>query len=60
MLNWFKKDPVEKLRKKRAKLLEDAHRLSTSNRAQSDALVAQAEEVEREIEAVKAQQKAKS
>lgn len=59
-MNWFTKDPVEKLRKKRAKLLEEAYKLSTSNRAQSDALVAQAEEVEREIEALKAQQNAQS
>ncbi|MCA1751980.1 MAG: Lacal_2735 family protein [Cryomorphaceae bacterium] len=45
-----KSDPKEKLEKKYRKLLEESHRLSTTNRAQSDRVAAEAEEVLKEIE----------
>jgi len=46
MFGLFKKDPVEKLRKEHADLLARAHKMSTVDRAKSDALVAQAAQVE--------------
>jgi hypothetical protein len=49
MLGLFKKDPVKKLQKRHAALLADAHRMSTIDRTKSDALMAQAAEVESEI-----------
>jgi len=49
MLGLFKKDPVKKLHKRHAALLAEAHRMSTIDRAKSDALMAQAAEVESEI-----------
>jgi len=49
MLGLFKKDPVKKLQKRHAALLAEAHRMSTIDRAESDALMAQAAEVESEI-----------
>jgi hypothetical protein len=49
MLGLFKKDPVKKLQKRHAALLAEAHRMSTIDRAKSDALMAQAAEVESEI-----------
>ena len=49
MLGLFKKDPVKKLQQKHAKLLAEAHRMSTVDRTKSDALMAQAAEVEDEI-----------
>ena len=45
-----KTSPKEKLEKKYKKLLEESHRLSHSNRAKSDLLRAEAEEVLKEIE----------
>lgn len=45
-----KSDPKAKLEKKYKKLLEESHRLSTTNRAQSDKVAAEADEVLREIE----------
>ena len=49
MFGLFKKDPVEKLRKEHADLLSRAHKMSTVDRAKSDALVAQAAEVEAKL-----------
>lgn len=45
-----RKSPIDKLYDKREKLLQEAHALSTSNRSASDAKVAEAENVLREIE----------
>ncbi len=54
MFNLFKKTrPEEKLQKKYAKLMEQAHALSTTDRKASDAKVAEAEVVLKEIEAIK-------
>ena len=49
MLGLFKKDPVKKLQQQHAKLLAKAHRMSTVDRSKSDALMAQAAQVEDEI-----------
>ena len=49
MLGLFKKDPVKKLQQQHAKLLAEAHRMSAVDRSKSDALMAQAAEVEDEI-----------
>ena len=45
-----KKDPTEKLRKKHKQLLEEAFRLSKTDRKASDAKTAEAAEVMKEIE----------
>jgi hypothetical protein len=45
-----RKSPVDKLYDKHEKLLKEAHALSTSNRSASDAKVAEAEAVMKEIE----------
>jgi hypothetical protein len=45
-----KSSPTEKLEKKYKKLLEESHRLSHSNRAQADKLMAEADAVLKEIE----------
>lgn len=42
----FKKDPAEKLRKEHARLLSEAHRLSTVDRTRSDEMTAKAAEIE--------------
>jgi len=47
-----KKSPTEKLEKKYRDLMSQAHKMSTTNRAQSDALVAEAEEVLKQIDAI--------
>ena len=49
MFGLFKKDPVKKLQQQHAKLLAEAHRMSTVDRSKSDALTAQAAEVEGDI-----------
>lgn len=46
MFGMFKKDPVEKLRKEHARLLSEAHRLSTVDRTRSDEMTAKAAEIE--------------
>ena len=48
-----KKSPLEKLQEKYKKLLEEAYKLSSSNRTLSDAKTAEANEVLKEIEALK-------
>lgn len=45
-----KKNPVEALQKKYSQLLEEAHRLSSKDRAASDAKMAEAQEVLSEME----------
>jgi len=44
------KSPKEKLEKKYRKLLEESHRLSRTDRARADKMMAEAEEVMKEIE----------
>lgn len=44
-----KKSPLEKLREKHAKLLQEAFTLSKTNRTASDAKMAEAEVVDKEI-----------
>ncbi len=48
----FKKDPMEKLRKEHARLLAEAHRLSTVDRTKSDQMTAKAAEIEAELVAL--------
>jgi len=52
MFGLFKKDPVEKLRKEHARLMSEAHRLSTVDRARSDEMTAKAAEVEAQLVAL--------
>ena len=52
MFGMFKKDPAEKLRKEHARLLAEAHRLSTVDRARSDEMTAKAAEVEAQLVAL--------
>ena len=47
-----KKSEKEKLQKHYAKLMEEAHRLSHSDRRASDAKAAEADEIARKIEAM--------
>ena len=56
MFGLFKKDPVEKLRKEHADLLARDHKMSAVDRAKSDALVAQAAEVEAKLMALQSGQ----
>lgn len=49
MFGLFKKDPAEKLRKEHARLLSEAHRLSTVDRSRSDEMTAKAAEVEAQL-----------
>lgn len=58
MFGMFRKDPVEKLRKEHARLLSEAHRLSTVDRARSDEMTARAAEVEARIVALHNAEKA--
>jgi len=50
MFRFLKKDPVKVLEKKYATLLEEAHRLSKTDRAASDAKTAEADAVAKEIQ----------
>lgn len=52
-----KKSKVEKLEVKYRKLLEEAHRLSTTNRSKSDEKMFEANEVLNEIDQIKKSQK---
>ena len=52
MFGMFKKDPVEKLRKEHARLLAEAHRLSTVDRTKSDEMTAKAAQIESELVAL--------
>ena len=51
-----KKSPIDKLQEKYDRLLKEAHQLSTINRTQSDEKVAEAEAVNKQIEALLKQQ----
>ena len=54
MFDFFKKkSQIEVLQSKYAKLLKEAHKLSTSNRTESDRKVAEAEEVAKIIDDLK-------
>jgi hypothetical protein len=52
-----KKSPIEKLEAKYQKLMEEAYRLSTINRRESDQKTAEANEILKQIEALKQQLK---
>lgn len=52
-----KKSKVEKLQFEYKKLLEEAHRLSTSNRSLSDEKAYEANEILKEIDKIKEQEK---
>ena len=54
-----KKSEVEKLEIKYKKLLEEAHRLSTSNRSLSDEKMYEANEILKKIDKIKSSQKNK-
>ena len=49
MFGLFRKDPAQKLRKEHARLLSEAHRLSTVDRSRSDEMTAKAAEVEAKL-----------
>lgn len=54
MLQWFKKkDDIKSLQKKYEKLMGEWHKLSTINRAASDAKYAEAEAILKKIDALK-------
>ena len=58
MFNFFKKKTeVKKLEIKYKKLLEVSYKLSHTNRKESDNKMAEAEEILKQIEAIKANQK---
>jgi len=48
-----KKTPLEKLQEKHAKLLQEAYVLSKTNRSASDAKMAEAEMLEKEMAAIR-------
>lgn len=48
-MGWFKRDPAKRLRKEHARLLAEAHRLSTVDRVKSDACIAEAAKVEQRL-----------
>lgn len=51
-----RKTPLQKLEAKHKKVLEDAFKTSQTNRSAGDTLYAQANEIEKEIEKLKAAQ----
>lgn len=53
MFHFFKKNPIKKLERQYRKLLEESHKLSTTNRKASDQKRAEAEEIARKIDALK-------
>ena len=55
MFGLFKKNPLDKLQKEHADLLARAHKMSTVDRTKSDALVAQAAEVEAKLIALQSE-----
>lgn len=58
MLGLFKKkSPIDKLEAKHSKLLEEAFKLSKTNRTASDAKTAEAADVMREIQELKSKEK---
>ena len=50
-----KKSPADKLQAEYDKLMKEAHRLSTVNRADSDAMYAKADEIGKQIDKLKQQ-----
>ena len=56
MLGLFrKKDPIDALSKQYEKLLAKAHKASHSNRAEGDRLMAEADKVAQQIDALRAE-----
>lgn len=54
MFGFFKKkSPIDKLQEKYKTLLEEAYKLSSSNRSLSDAKTAEANEILKEIESLR-------
>lgn len=49
MFGLFSKDPIKKLEKEHAKLLEEAFRMSKVDRTKADELTAEAAKVEEEL-----------
>lgn len=58
MFGLFRKDPAERLRKEYARLMAEAHRLSTVDRARSDEMTAKAAAVEAQLVAMQQEGKA--
>lgn len=52
-----KKSPIEKLQEKRKQLLDEAFRLSKTDRTASDKKTAEANEIENQIEALRSENK---
>lgn len=52
-----KKSPIEKLQEKRKQLLDEAFRLSKTDRTASDKKNAEANEIDNQIEALRSQEK---
>lgn len=50
MFGLFKKDPLKKLQKEHAELMEKAFKMSKIDRTKADELTAKAAEIEKEIE----------
>lgn len=55
MFGLFKKDPIKKLEKEHAKLLEQAFQMSKIDRTKSDELTAKAADIEAKIQMLKSQ-----
>jgi len=49
----FQRDPIKKLSKQYQKLMEKAHKVSHSDRAEGDRLMAEAEEIAKKIDSLK-------
>jgi hypothetical protein len=49
MFSWFKTDPLKKLQKEHAALLDEAFKMSTINRKKADELTSKAQEIEEKI-----------
>jgi hypothetical protein len=56
MFGLFKKDPMKDLQKKYKALMEESYRLSTSDRKASDLKRQEADEVAKEMDALRAKQ----
>lgn len=48
-----KKTEIEKLQEKFSKLMQESHKLSTTNRSESDKKYAEADEIAKQIETLK-------
>ena len=52
MFSFLKKDPKKKLQQQYKALMEEAYRLSSTDRKASDAKTAEAEEIAKQIDAI--------